>query len=701
MAAKHLCFVALCLLALVAPSFQAGTIYTDFLTPVREDATFFEGISSTSATVSGAEVGTLKSGHREGFFIESDGPIVSNTGSVTINAAQLIDFTGHSETGSSTVSSAGTISMTGSHLDVDAGTFTGSGNAGSVSSDGTLLFQGGEMTIGNGSGAILFNATENDLTFGAAQGFSLTADDGTIAFENGVAFASDIGGTSFTAVQGLNLEGNLVDIRSQNGATIQTTGSQTYTAGSIVELRSDDAIALGASGDVTVSAANSFIEIDAASAAAFVASGDITASANAISVTNEGSSESVFELTFTGDIEFSAALTADFATFGSGDIGMEATNSVDLSGQNDVTITVREVLDLSSDSADVNLAGDLVQLSSSQKNLTISGDEGVAFSSTTSTMDLSDTTGIFANSQGGSIMATLGDVSVTSDSFRFEQIDHNEQNSGDLTVNINGDFADTNDNTHFFSAGVTSFLAGSGSTADLSIDASDDVIFSSLTGPNDVSFNANTGDISVVSGDDIVVASVETSFVVVNDFTLAAESGLFQVNSISELGVDAGSIQISADDTNASAREGVTVLGVSSGVLFDVDSNIDINAQGLAVTAGNNFEISADDIDIEANISVNFEAESSVDFSANNGFDLDYQKTVTVTADQIDLSTNSMRQPARRQRQHSSLTMRRQHERGSRRSVLRVQLPQRQVPPRFGYCYLHRVSSAAVRTHSC
>ena len=70
MAAKHLCVVALCLLALVAPSFQAGTIFADNLTPVREDATFFGGISSTSATVSGAEVGTLKSGHREGFFIE-------------------------------------------------------------------------------------------------------------------------------------------------------------------------------------------------------------------------------------------------------------------------------------------------------------------------------------------------------------------------------------------------------------------------------------------------------------------------------------------------------------------------------------------------------------------------------------------------------------------------------------------------------
>lgn len=637
MASKRLCFVALCLLALVAPSFQAGTIYADFLTPVREDATYFEGISSTSATVSGAEVGTLKSGHREGFFIESDGPIVSNTGSVTINAAQLIDFTGHSETGSSTVSSAGTISMTGSHLDVDAGTFTGSGNAGSVSSDGTLLFQGGEMTIGNGNGSILFNATENDLSFGAAQGFSITGNDGNIAFENGVAFASDIGGTSFTAVQGLSLEGNLVDIRSQNGATIQTTGSQTYTAGSIVELRSDDEVALAASGDLSVSATNSFIEIDAASAAAFTAASDLSVSAGAISVTNEGSSESVFELTFSDDIVFNADTTANFATFGSGDIGMEGANSVDLSAQDDVTITVREVLDISSDGADVDISGAEVNLSSALKNFTMTGDGGVSFASTGSTIDLSDDSAIVANSQGGSIMATLGDISVNSSDFRFEQIDHNEQNSGDLTVNINGDFADDNVDTEFFSAGSTSFLAGSGSTGDLTFSA-DDFDISSRTGPNDISFNANTGDFLMDVAGDVNVVSIESRFTISNSLNIIASDAQFLVDNVNELALEAGTIEMSSEEADVEAREVLTILGVAGGVSFPA-SDVDIDAQELEVAAGSSFEVNASDAEFSANISINLEAEGQVEFDTTD-FDLSYQKTLTVTADAIEFDVS-------------------------------------------------------------
>jgi len=635
MAGKQLCFVAFCLLALVAPSFQAGTIYTDFLTPVREDATFFEGISSHSVTVSGAAVGTLQSGHREGFFIESDGPIESTTGTVTINAAQLIDFTGHSEGGSSTVRSAGTVSMAGSHLDVDAGTFTGSGNAGSVTSGGALVFSGGEVNVGTGNGAILFNATENDLTLAAAQGLSLVAGDGTIAFENGVAFASDIGGTSFAAAQGLNLLGNLVDIRSQNGATIDTTGSQTFTAGSIVELRSDDEVALSASGDIDVTSTNNFIRIDAASAAVFTAAGDLTTTATgSISIANQGSSESIFEFNNNGAVEFNAFTDADFATFGSGDIGFEASNSVDVSAQDNVSVTAGETLDVSSVNSDVNFSSvrDMT-LTSSTKNFTIAGEEGVNLSAVGNDVIELTADSIHSTSQGGTVFATLGDVTVSTDDFRFEQIDHNEQNSGSFTMNIGGDFSGTNEDTIFESAGTTTFAAGSAAPDDISITAGNFDIDSGF-GPNDITLAALGGAATFNVDGTTEVDTSEARFFATGAFNLDGSAIEFDVNNIAKATFEAADIVVNVGDELQFSAGNVLTVEAAAGLTFDADDH-DIDAERAFLYAGQDITVDADNVDLTGTVSVNFEAENSVSLESSNEISIGYQKSATVTGDTI------------------------------------------------------------------
>jgi len=615
----HLLLLLGTLCVFIVPSFQYGTIFTDYLsTPVNFTditETYISGIKSKTAYANTASVETITATNPDGFYINSPGPLNAQAGQdLDLTSAQAVVF-GTSSTSSTSLTSGGSLNIQSDRTDVDVDDLTlSTGNTLSFASDGPLNIQGNDVIINTAGNGFV---SARDVTVDSATFTEIKADANILLNSTyHSSFISQNGDISITSADVSVFNANFINVDATSGVDIHSNDDVTIDAFAILEMQAAQFAQVRSQGSFIINVPFGDFDINAAATVAIAAEDEIDIeAAEEFSIYSFGDSESVIQ--FNGldtGVGLYASNTLAIGTFvDSYDVDIisaqgiqSSTDSVTFVADNyissiageDLSVIVSFAVQINSLDLDATSYEDS-EIKSLLGPVTIHAVENFAaqakdvYIATTNTIQINtreasfiqSSPAILSRSEPSNLQVITESISTSSTTTQFDTI-------GDLIL----------------------------STPQLSIDAIT-VDIRSSAGPHDVYFNVG-GTFQVIAADDIEYRSSNIDIEPSSGYlTTSATLNFVSEDSADNYFISNFDSSITSPDVTLSSADDTTINAPTSETnIIMTDTFTQNSYNNYLQTFGDINVLSGDTITIGGNEYLNFESVADSTFNANAMF---------------------------------------------------------------------------------
>jgi len=286
--------VVLCSLALyVAPSLQYGTIFANSVKPVKNPSTFFSGISTDDIHVNTADVGQIDAKNKDGFFVDTPGPITAHGSNINFLASVNMNF-GDDSTLLTQIKSGDDITVLSNRFVFDSQEATITSNSVHLRSNSKGLLQGNTVTADVSNS---LDVDAQDIAIQAALNANFEGSSISTTTTGDLALTSSVGSVAVSTDSTVRLNANNIDADAEAGVeVISFNGDVNFNSAELLTVQAAEVVSAHATGDVNANSAHGPVFFEASTTAALNGPTTKLIGHNSVILATDGDTDSKIEI---------------------------------------------------------------------------------------------------------------------------------------------------------------------------------------------------------------------------------------------------------------------------------------------------------------------------------------------------------------------------------------------------------------------